>query len=521
MRVLLASALVALFVSELDSQITKRISLDWMGNEAQSGGSGPSLSNNGRYAAFASTDNNIVPGDTDTGSDIFLRDLATGIVSLETVNPAGVQIDGADFQPRITPDGSHIVWATYTRYQPRDGDFDIDIYLRHRVTSSIILMSIATNGRSANDDCSSPTISSDAQRVAFQSAATDLAANDTNGHSDIFVRDRPSRTTTRISNAWDGSESNGDSYYASISGNGQLVAFVSDASNLVSDDSNGYRDVFLHDLQSRTTIRVSCDPSGADSNGDSGYAQLSADGLWIAFESQAFNLVNGDTNGVADVFLHDIQSLVTTRVSVASDGTEGNGDSLYPYISATGRWIGFTSDATNLVGRDLNDRCDVFVHDSNSGTTSRKSVDTFGIEGNGNSAATSLSGDGRFVGFHSFSDNLVPGDTNGVWDTFVHGPALNLDIQPDTVSLGSTLTFTTWSGTAADPVLLFVTEFDGNPFPFKVAHGNLGPTGHWSLSMVVPPDPGLLGRRMTLQSYSLDPLTRKVEPTNPQTVSFQ
>jgi Tol biopolymer transport system component len=199
------------------------------------------------------------------------------------------------------------------------------------------------------------------------------------------------------------------------------VAFISYASNLVSGDTNGFWDIFVHDRQTGQTTRVSVASNGTESNNDSLYPSISADGRYVAFDSRASNLVNGDTNANgSDIFVHDRQTMQTNRVSVASDGTEGNGDSVVPSLSADGRYIAFTSQANNLGNGDNNDVWDIFIHDWQTGQTSRVSIASNGAEGNASSHESSISGDGRYVAFESYADNLVSSDTDGFWDIFVY-----------------------------------------------------------------------------------------------------
>src|SRR5439155_1725953 len=198
------------------------------------------------------------------------------------------------------------------------------------------------------------------------------------------------------------------------------------ASDLVAGDTNGVSDVFVHDRQTGTTERVSVASGGAQGNGSSGLIgfafppALSADGRFIAFVSFATNLVAGDTNAATDVFVHDRQTETSRASCVASGGTEGNAASLGFALSADGRFVAFRSDATNLVAGDTNGTTDVFVHDRQTGATERMSVGSGGVQGNGFSAGPALSADGRFVAFRSVGTNLVAGDTNGATDVFVH-----------------------------------------------------------------------------------------------------
>jgi Tol biopolymer transport system component len=198
------------------------------------------------------------------------------------------------------------------------------------------------------------------------------------------------------------------------------VAFQSDAANLVTGDTNGMWDVFMHDRETGTTTRASVGIRGAQGSASSLYAAISADGRWVAFESSASTLVTGDTNDTWDVFMHHRETRTTTRVSVGPGGVQGDDRSGWAAISADGRRVAFYSSASNLVAGDTNGMWDVFVHDRETGTTTRVSVGPAGAEGNDHSNRPAISADGRSVAFWSSAGNLVTGDTNGVPDAFVH-----------------------------------------------------------------------------------------------------
>ncbi|MGY6213684.1 hypothetical protein ACW73L_00885 [Methylolobus aquaticus] len=269
-----------------------------------------------------------------------------------------------------------------------------------------------------------PGVSADGRYVAFASRSSDVVAGDTNGVSDVFVRDRATRRTIRISVGSDGRQADAMSDAPSLSPNGRFIAFRSSASNLVPSDTNGAADVFVHDLKTGETTRASIDSSGTQGNLSSGpEIALSADGRFIAFSSAASNLVPGDTNGERDFFVHDRNTRETKRINVDSRGRQStlaysdNGLA----ISADGRFVAFTSSANALVPGDNNDRADVFVHDRQTQETTRVSVDSAGAEQNGSVLrGIDLSADGRYVAFSSGADNLVPDDTNRVYDIFVH-----------------------------------------------------------------------------------------------------
>lgn len=207
-------------------------------------------------------------------------------------------------------------------------------------------------------------------------------------------------------------------YYPVFSPNSSYSVFSSDATNLVAGDTNGVDDVFMKDLQTGSIIRISTDSTGVQGNGNSGYfnaSSISTDNRYVVFESAATNLVAGDTNGRSDIFLKDIQTNITTRVSTSSTGTQAGNDSFNPSISANGRYVAFSSLATNLVAGDTNSVQDVFLKDLQTGVTTRVSTDSSGAEGGSNSlnsyAYRSISADGRFVTFISYSNTLVSGGT--------------------------------------------------------------------------------------------------------------
>ena len=270
-------------------------------------------------------------------------------------------------------------------------------------------VSVDSSGAQANNYSRFPAISADGRYVAFESEASNLVAGDNNGTGDVFVHDRQTGATTRVSVDSSGVEANGSSDASAISGDGRYVAFSSYASNLVSGDTNGMIDIFVHDRQTGQTMRVSVNSSGAQANDNSSdfHVAISWDGRYVAFQSDASNLITGDTNGVGDVFVHDRQTGQTTRGSVASSGTEANASSGNPSLSDDGRYVAFSSSATNLVSGDTNDKTDVFVHDLQTGATTRVSINSFGVQANMGGSSPAISGDGRYVMFSSHSYNLI------------------------------------------------------------------------------------------------------------------
>ena len=303
-------------------------------------------------------------------------------------------------------------------------------------------LSVDSAGVEGNNASTAPSNSSDGRYVAFESQADNLVAGDVLGFIDIFVRDRQTSTTTRVSVDSGGAEGSGDSNSPSISGDGRHVAFESNANDLVAVDINPLSDLFVRDLLGVTTTLVSVDSAGNQDPipSSSSSPSLSSNGRYVAFQSDA-DLVVTDTNGLTDIYVHDRDAdgdgiydeagaISTVRVSVRSDGTEADQASAAPSISADGRYVAFESLSTNLVAGDTNGKVDIFVHDRDAdgnGTydepgaisTVRVSVDLAGVQGNGDSNSPSISADGSSVTFQSDADNLVVGDTLGFPDIFV------------------------------------------------------------------------------------------------------
>lgn len=216
------------------------------------------------------------------------------------------------------------------------------------------------------------------------------------------------QATTRVSVDWQGQQSDRESQHPAISADGRFVAFATYA-RLVPRDSNERLDVFIHDRQTGSCTRVSVDSQGGEANSDSWEPAISDDGRFVAFASRASNLVPGDSNDSEDIFVHDRQTGATTRVSVSSQGDEANFGATLPAISADGRFVAFESRSSNLVPGDSNGTSDIFVHDRQTGATTRVSVDSQDGQANGESRGPgSLSDDGRFVAFQStnFTDVL-------------------------------------------------------------------------------------------------------------------
>ncbi len=358
-----------------------------------------------------------------------------GIYTYASVAANG-SADGYGGWPALSADGRYVVFdSSAPNLVVGDTNATFDIFVHDRQSGDTSRVSRAFDGSEANSWSNRPDISADGRFVTFYANADNLVGDDTNGRHDVFVHDRNSATTVRVSLASDGSQANGHSYRPAISANGRYVAFDSLATNLVPGDSNNRQDVFVHDRQSGQTDRVSVASDGSQANHVSFQPRISADGRYVVFFSAAWNLAAGDTNGEQDVFVHDRQTGTTTRLSVASNGTQGNDRSFDPDISDDGRFVTFNSFASNLVTSDTNSRPDAFVHDLQTGQTTRVSTASDGTQGNSFSSQPRISADGRYVTFLSDASNLVGGDTNGIREIFVHdrqsGSTRRVSVSPD------------------------------------------------------------------------------------------
>ncbi|HBX69062.1 MAG TPA: hypothetical protein DEH25_06690, partial [Chloroflexi bacterium] len=360
---------------------------------------------------------------------------------------------GRQSQMSVDPMDECIFWYTNMYYETTGENWNTRIgwfSFPDCTGGQTTLISQSTEGWQGNKDSGldrndfemyQTSISADGRYVAFSSEATNLVTGDTNGHRDIFLRDRDTDAdgifdepgnvrTTRVSMGLAGAQANNDSWEVSISYNGRYIAYSSDADNLVASDGNGFRDVFLYDRVLNQTTRISVvDVSGTNGNNDSEHPSISGDGRFVAFTSKASNLVTGDGNNLQDVFVRQMSTGRTFRVSIDSGGLEALGGGSYnPSMSETGQFVAFTSEATNLdlVLADTNAARDVYVHDRTTGTTTRVSIATSGAEGDLESYMPMISGNGNFVVFASQATNLdeITPDTNGYADIYVHDISL-------------------------------------------------------------------------------------------------
>lgn len=470
-----------IFVKELATGAISRVSVSSAGAQGSSSSSNADISADGRFVAYQSVSGNLVKGDANSLSDIFVRDRLLATTTRVSVSEAGAEGNGAASNASISAKGESVAFeSAATNLVPDDTHPNLDVLVKGVQMGTLTRASAAASGTLANGSSYVPDISANAQFVTFQSSASNLVAADTNGLPDVFVRNlaagttvlaSPSSPAVSVYNQWMLPSISGDgqrisfvsdspnlvesdfnsrsdvfvhnlggatqrigystlavlgneaSIRSSITSGGRFVAFGSRASNLVPNDTNGSHDIFVRDMLEGTISRVNVSTSGVQANSGCSEPSIASNGRYVVFSSYSSNLVGDDTNTRADVFVRDMLTNTTSRISLSPTGVQGNNDSYSPSISADGRHIVFSSYANNLVDDDINGREDVYLRDTVSGTMTRVSV---GLEnyGNGNSHSGSVSTDGRFIAFASIASNFVAGDSNGVYDIYVRDRTL-------------------------------------------------------------------------------------------------
>ena len=407
----------------------ERVNLGPAGEQADGPTFGAVLSASGRQVAFVSGASTLVPNDRNATRDVFVRDLRESRTWRASVSSVGAEGDGPSEKPSISADGTVVAFpSSATNLVDGDGNGFQDVFVRDRATGRTARLSAAPNGE-ANGPSLAALVSADGRVIAFSSEASNLVPGDRNGTLDVFLTDSATLRTTRV-----GVSANGEpvdrSEASSISARGRVVGFRSYAWNLVSRDWNGLADVFVYDRRRGAAERVNVSTDGSEADAVTFRGTMSGDARFVGFRSRARNLVAGDTNDAIDVFVHDRLTGATTRVDVSSEGAQADARgfdrpsrwSLFasrPFLSANGRFAAFSSRAPNLVIGDRNGRSDVFVHDLWTRRTIRVSLTADGTESSGDSFVSGISADGRVVAFTSLADDLVPGDTNGLRDVFV------------------------------------------------------------------------------------------------------
>ncbi|WP_455200627.1 PKD domain-containing protein [Kaarinaea lacus] len=380
----------------------------------------PSISADGRYVVFESDATNLVSNDTNDATDIFLVDTETRVIERVSIGINYTEANGGSTNPVISADGRYITFESFaSNLVTNDSNNVIDIFVYDRVALTTLRASVNSAGQQATSHSFSPSISENGQFVAYYSLATNLVGSDTNRAIDVFVHDTVAGSTVRVSVDSNGNQGNMDSWQPRISANGQFVTFSSNASNLVQNDSNGIQDIFLHDRQTGAITLASIAPGGQPSNGRNSYSAVSGDGNFVVFESIATNLILNDNNGESDIFVYDKNLGTVSRVSQSTTGGDTDGPSYQPAISQNGRFISFFTYASNLDVANSNQLEDVYIYDQQNGTTELLTNTQDGQPSNNSTFNPSLNANGQFVVAFSLASNFVTPDTNNLDDVFL------------------------------------------------------------------------------------------------------
>lgn len=414
-----ALQLIAAFAL-LSPQTISLVSVDSAGVQGNHMSRDQAISANGRFVAFYSIATNLTPGDSNAAGDIFVRDLQSNVTTRVSVGAAGVQANAVSGRMAISGDGRYVAFeGLASNLVPGDSNGEPDVFVHDRHSAQTIRASVSWFGGDAAGRSLEPSFSADGRYLAFASTAPDLIAFDSNDSVDVFVRDLQSGTTERVSIDVNGLEGNGHSKDPSISDDGRFVAFSSFCATLVPTDFNGLEDVFVHDRLTDVTTRVSVDSAGVEGDGVSYQPALSGDGRFVAFTSYANQLTPGVTSFTVNIFVHDRLTGATSLVSRTPAGASGLGWSSSPTISRDGRFIAFVSDANDLLPGDNGIADDVFLFDRLSAGMARLTVSPWGAQTGYPAHRPSVSADGGRVVFDCSSNALVLGDTNNITDVFV------------------------------------------------------------------------------------------------------
>lgn len=390
------------------------------GSPTRQGSQLPAVSGDGAWVTFTSYAIGLVEGETIRGAEVYRLSRVTGDVELVSRSLSGGGGNDGSFESQVSADGRFVAFTSLASNlvagDRRDGL--PEVYVRDLESATTTVVARGRRGGAANDYSELGGISADGRFVLFSSRASNLVPADRNGTSDVFLLDREAGTTTLISRGIDGKPARGGASLANaISADGRLIAYQSAARNIVADDTNGYVDVFVRDTVTGETTLVSRAADGSDANGISQSADISRDGTHVVYESSARNIVPGDTNSDVDVFLHDLATGDTTLVSRSSGGDPANGDSIQAAVSDGGTAVTFRSAAENLVPGDDNGVDDVFVVQVETGKTTWVSRRDDGAPNTSTSREPAITADGRTVVFVA-GDRLVDEDRNKVTDIY-------------------------------------------------------------------------------------------------------
>jgi uncharacterized repeat protein (TIGR01451 family) len=396
---------------------------------------------------------------------------APGNITLVSATSLGVKGNGESTPGThtVSADGTKVIFTTYsTNLLASDTDTLRDVYVKDVTTGALTLASVSESGAKGNDESFAASISDDGTLVAFDSNATNLDPADTEYLTDVYVKNLDSGDLSVVSTSDDGVKGNGTSGNGILSGNGKTIVFNSAATNLDPADTTSLFDVYLKNLTTGDVVLVSTNDSGVKGNGESFSAIPSADGSKVAFISTATNLDPADTDSLMDVYVKDLATGNITLATTNDSGVKGNAEVRFTWaaLSADGTAVAFETTSTNLDPNDRDSISDVYVKNLATGDLQLASVNANGVKGNLISEYPSLSADGTMVAFQSLASNLDPIDRN------------NPDIYVKNLTTGDlVLASTNDAGTRSGNETSFFPSLtpDGNRVVFGSRAGNFDP----------------------------------------------
>ena len=444
------------------------------------GGTDPHVTDDGGFIVFVSSSSILVEGDNNGADDVFAYATATGNVTRVSLASDGSEADGDSGDPAISADGGTIVFvSSATNLDAAAVGVAGDLYMRETATGVTTRITGGWDDSALNGWVGEPQISADGSTIVYASLASNIVPDDTNGTADVFEYDVDTGVTIKVSRSAIGANANGPSSHPAVSADGSLIVYESTATDIVADDTNTASDVFAYDTITGTTDRASLTESGGQADAASDHPGLAPDGSTVVFESQATNLTEIATQAGYDIYVRDLATGAVALVSVATDGTPGDGPSRNPRISADGLTVVYESEASNLVAGDTNSTADVFAHETSSGATTRVSVADDGTETDAASRYPAVASDGTRVVYESDATSLATNDDNAHTDVFltqiVNRPPVVADASltvPEDARIGDAIGLVP----AADPDNddLTYTVTDGDEAVFAVDnHGNV------------------------------------------------